>query len=216
MDRNQLEMTKLKYAVKTWMMKAVTLMFSGENGNFSIPKPPFASPTRSAMKNILSPSSATFDAMQNNSSKVCEETLLKRPEVLEFINSVNASIQEKMESATPSPRKIRLSLGGFAKPMSPMKSMNRNNNLFSVKKTLYSNNSGNEGALSIETKDPLEDFDNHPIMVFPTTMKKGCGRESILVTSEMNVALEAANHLDETEQLVERMIDVSDSPLFSK
>jgi hypothetical protein len=210
MDRNQLEMTKLKYAVKTWMMKAVTLMFSGENGNSSIPKPPFASPTRSAMKNILSPSSATFEAMQNNSSKLSfdDETLLKRPEVLEFINSVNASIQEKMESATPSPRKIRLSLGGFAKPMSPMKSMNRNNNLFSVKKALYTHNSGN--ALSIETKDPLEDFDDHPMMVFPTTLKKGCGRESILVTSEMNVALEAANHLDETEQLVERMIDVSD------
>lgn len=189
------------------MLKAVSLLFP-LNPDTGTSTQPFQSPSKTAAlkSTLLSPSSATFDAMQNARSTangvLDEEALLKRPEVIEFINSFNASIQDKVDITSPSPRKIRLSLGYQNKPMNHYNSAAkvspiRNNNLFSVKKTLYANN---------QDPDFPVNFDEIPI--FPATGVKA-GRESILITAEVNSALEAANNLDETEQLVERMIDVS-------
>ena len=220
MDRHQLEVTKLKCAVKTWMMKAVTLMFSGNNSPSAasdndalVSNKPFTSPTRSVKNTVLSPTASTFlESMKMNASSLSgafdEESLLKRPEVIEFINSVNATIQEKIDITTPSPRKIRLSLGypggnnGAPRIVSPI----GKSNLFSSKKTFFDRENMPVGQSSHQPQEYIDEFDSIPI--FPTTGMKA-GRESVLMSNEINVALEAATHLDETEQLVERMIDVS-------
>lgn len=224
LDKQQLELKRLRLTAKAWMMKAISLMFGSSaspkegDKDFSSSVPnSFHSPTRTAAKKLLSPSSATFTACRQppslmtsfNSTLSDEEALLRRPEVIEFINTFNASIQEKLDLASPSPRKIRLSLGfsgyhagGVSGSLLRSPTLKASSHpLTGVKKNLY------QQQPSVGEDVPsMNAFNDIP--TFPSASFKPSGRESILMTADINNALEAANNLDETEQLVERMIDM--------
>ena len=214
MDKTQMEIRKLKLSTRTWMMKAITLMFPHllEEHQSDSSESVFRSPSsKGGSKNIiLSPSSATFEAMQQNQNKghsgLDEESILRRPEVIEFINSVNSTIQDKFELSSPSPRKIRLSTGyhhqpqtgskGHANILSPVK----NSNLFSVKKQLLANHSHDDDIdhSYLIDADPMEDF--HPFRH---------GRESVLNAGIYNVLEAASSNIESSEHLVKRMKNVS-------
>jgi hypothetical protein len=196
MDKNQLEIRKLKISMKTWMLKAVQLMFGSKLVEQQVPG--FRSPTSSKSSGILSPAAATFEACKSNRFDDTEE-LLKRPDVIEFINSVNASIIDKLDGvAAPSPRKIRLSTGVPFLPKSASK-MFSPSGFGSPSRGIY----GNTAKKIFQEDDfPNGGFDERRI-------GGGGGRESILFSADLNGAIEVANQLEDSEQLVERMIDVN-------
>lgn len=238
MDKQQYELMRLKATAKVWMMKAVQAIFkSSTNGlatpceNTSSKEDPsksFRSPTRSAKapaNGMLSPSASTFMECQsaqkgkpavstsaNNSAD--DEALLKRPEVQEFINAVNASILEKLQGSisvmTPTPRKIRLSMG-FAAPAAKGNNPAVVSKLFSSPPAKQTKSVKITGAVPNTTgkihECVLQDFDDDKPCTFMHNRRGH--RESILMTSEITEAMETVNQLDESEQLVERMMNVS-------
>lgn len=198
MDKNQIEIRKLKISMKTWMLKAVQLMFGPKLVEQQVPA--FRSPTSSKSAGILSPAAATFEASCKSGKFDDTEELLRRPDVIEFINSVNASIMDKLDGAVgPSPRKIRLSTGVPLLPKSASK-MFSPSGFGSPSRGYY----GNTAKKMFQEDDfPNGGFDER-------RFGNGGGRESILMSAELNGALEAANQIEDSEQLVERMIDVSE------
>ncbi len=194
MDKTQLEIRKLKISMKTWMLKAVQLMFGSKLVEQQVPA--FRSPSSSKSAGILSPAAATFEACKSNKYDDMED-LLKRPEVLDFINSVNASICDKLDgTVAPSPRKIRLSTGVPFLPKS-------GNKMFSP--SFSSPSKGHYG----NTAKKIFQEDDFPTGSYDERRVGTGGRESILITADVTGALEAANQLEDSEQLVGRMIDVS-------
>jgi kinesin family protein 4/21/27 len=201
MDETQAEMRRLKLGMRTWMLKAVKLAFCPA-GNFS--SIDGAPPSASKLNGVFSPGAATLLAQlvksepQVNSSD--EEVLLQRPEVIEFIEAINASIKDKVNGLSPSPRKVRLSLGMNTALQ------NRTGHLMSPSFT-----SPRRNRLSA-----LRRVDTPSCSWMPTTSEKEeggfpvtSGRESILFGLDLNAALEAAdNNVNDSQALVERMMDV--------
>jgi hypothetical protein len=241
MDKQQYELMRLKVTAKVWMMKAVQAIFkssgmsanglstpSESTSNKEDPSKSFRSPTRStkaAANGLLSPSASTFMECQSAqkgkpvistsaNSSVDDEALLKRPEVQEFINAVNASIMDKLQGSiavmTPTPRKIRLSMG-FTAPANKANNPGVVSKLFSSPPVKQTKSVKISGAVPNTTgkihESVLQDFDDDkPNAVMNN--RRG-HRESILLTSEITEAMETVHQLDESEQLVERMMDVS-------
>lgn len=90
-DKTQLEIRRLKFAVKTWMTKALPLIF---------PLPGSTSGEEGAMK---TPSSKQSDQATINQ-------LMQNPAVLKYIADIDTEIDGKLKGAGPTPRKVRLSL----------------------------------------------------------------------------------------------------------
>jgi kinesin family protein 4/21/27 len=105
MDKTQFEIRRLKFAVKTWMLKACGQKFNdaGESARASLGE---------HLQVLMSPT-ASFSP-----SKEIEYTsFLSRPEVQEYVEAVNRAINEKINGENPTPRKIRLSMGLGLSPL---------------------------------------------------------------------------------------------------
>eukprot|EP01033_Poteriospumella_lacustris_P010586 gene10587-7533_t len=197
MDETQAELRRLKLGMRTWMLKAVKLAFGPAAASAAVECAP---PSASKLNGVFSPGAATLMAQlrSHEAGGTEEEALLQRPEVIQFIEAINASIKEKVSGFSPSPRKVRLSLGmnpalragagglgspGFASP--------RRQNRLSVLRRV-----------------------DTPSWMPPLTAEKdepfvGHGRESILFGLDLNSALEAAgNNVSDSQVLIERMLDV--------
>eukprot|EP01038_Epipyxis_sp_PR26KG_P011496 gene11496-15400_t len=100
MDKSQIEIRRLKYAVEAWMIKAVVAIFG---------------PINSTKGNSNKLFSVSRKRKNDNLGEIndCDENqiddLLARADVQEFIQSVNGSINEKQQGYITTPRKIRLS-----------------------------------------------------------------------------------------------------------
>lgn len=112
MDKQQAELRRLKYAVKAWMIKAVGQLFgpggrsaSAANDDESQEGDAAAGSLRSL---LLSPLPSVSPAANKSGGR--EDEILRRPDVQDYINAVNAAIQEKL-GGQPSPVRSRLSLG---------------------------------------------------------------------------------------------------------
>jgi kinesin family protein 4/21/27 len=198
MDETQAEMRRLKLGMRTWMLKAVKLAFCPP-GNTSAP------PSASKLNGMFSPGAATLLSQMVKSesqfNSADEEALLQRPEVIEFIEAINASIKDKVNGFSPSPRKVRLSLG-----MNPALQSKAGHHLMSP-----SFASPRRNRLSV-----LRRVDTPGSSWMPHTSEKdeggfpvASGRESILFGLDLNAALEAAgNNVNDSQALVERMMDV--------
>ena len=107
MDKTQAELTRLRYAVKAWTLKAVAHFVEQAEGHrtrLSVPLPDL-SPTGNKRESSLRSSD-----------------LLDRPDVQDYINSVNRAIEDKLESGTAAtPRKVRLSMGACRPRTSPQR-----------------------------------------------------------------------------------------------
>ena len=119
MDKAQQELRHLKYAVKTWMMKAISQKFSvrlsasefrsnaAVLGTVTSPLP-CLSPLPASR---LAPSSAIKVGSTDLSNDLF--AIMQRSDVQEYMNAVNKAIDEKLLiGGAPSPRKVRLSLAG--------------------------------------------------------------------------------------------------------
>ena len=124
MDKAQQELRHLKYAVKTWMMKAIAQKFG-----VRLSSSEFRS-NAAALGSMVSPLPCTSPlpsvrSETGSSSKMgagdfnCElAAIMQRTDVQEYMKSVNKAITEKLlVGCAPSPRKIRLSIAGdFTSP----------------------------------------------------------------------------------------------------
>lgn len=212
MDETQAELRRLRMSAKTWMLQAVKLMFSAppsssSNGSNNIPT---EGALMSPSKGVFSPGAATLLSQMSHQKGSSDDTesLLQRPEVIAFIDSVNASIKERVHGLSPSPRKVRLSLGApivksshrqsvLLSPsfQSPSRRLNNNNNPHSHYRRVDTPQTGAPSWMPSES-----DAREGPV--------RG-GRESILFSMDLSSALEAAGHnVDDSERLIERMMDV--------
>lgn len=107
MDKTQAELIRLRYAVKAWTLKAVAHFVEqtdGQRTRVSLPLPE------------LSPMGKRENSMRNGD-------LLDRPDVQDYIKSVNRAIEDKLEAgAAATPRKVRLSMGVCGARPSPLRS----------------------------------------------------------------------------------------------
>ena len=124
MDKAQQELRHLKYAVKTWMMKAISQKFgvrlsssefrsnAAALGSMVSPLPCLSPvPTSRQAQTQAQPTSAVKVGSGDFSNELF--AIMQRPEVLEYMNAVNKAINEKLlVGCAPSPRKVRLSLAG--------------------------------------------------------------------------------------------------------
>jgi hypothetical protein len=100
MDKVQLELRRLKYALKVWTLKAICNKFSGDQ----MPETADAAATPRKQH--------SFDAE--------EETLLKRTDVQQYVELINSLISTKLDVSGPSPRKVRLSVASPLLRKAPM------------------------------------------------------------------------------------------------
>lgn len=141
MDKAQQELRHLKYAVKTWMMKAISQKFSvrlsasefrsnaAALGSVTSPLP-CLSPLPASRQ---VPSSATKAGGGDLSNELF--AIMQRTDVQEYMNTVNRAINEKLLiGGAPSPRKVRLSLAGEL--ASPFRTPSAKRALHSVAKKL--------------------------------------------------------------------------------
>ena len=102
MDRQQLELRRLKYSMQAWMLKAVSMAFDGRaelSGGVQSPLP------------CVSPARGSTSAGPE---------LLLRPEVQDYISQVTLQIEERLRDSAPTPllHRVRLSvLPSFHSPM---------------------------------------------------------------------------------------------------
>eukprot|EP00600_Ochromonadales_sp_CCMP1393_P010158 CAMPEP_0174964600 /NCGR_PEP_ID=MMETSP0004_2-20121128/5962_1 /TAXON_ID=420556 /ORGANISM="Ochromonas sp., Strain CCMP1393" /LENGTH=1439 /DNA_ID=CAMNT_0016213327 /DNA_START=197 /DNA_END=4513 /DNA_ORIENTATION=- len=114
-DKIQREIQRLRMAVKVWTTKAVTSIF-GTAAATAAATTTAASPTKDGE---VSQQEAAVTAAAETAAVVTAESeadLMRRPEVAQFIASVNASISEKVVGVAPTPLKGRLSMGALLSP----------------------------------------------------------------------------------------------------
>ena len=119
MDKAQQELRHLKYAVKTWMMKAISQKFSvrlsasefrsnaAVLGSVTSPLP--------CVSPLPTSRHAPSSAIKVGSTDIGNDlfAIMQRSDVQEYMNAVNKAIDEKLlVGGAPSPRKVRLSLAG--------------------------------------------------------------------------------------------------------
>ncbi len=210
MDKLQLELRRLKYSVKTWMIKAVAYMFN-ERQNRDI-------------QNGLSPlPNVSPVAMSKSSGYSKEDEVLSRPEVIEYINMVNAAIEQKLHGpgVGPSPRKVRLSVcnpPAFLSPVNhkpfqrPLQSKVVNNDDRPIHGVAAgdsddegcddNDNDLNMSAANISFADSMFGYDHNSAIA-----KSKKGRESVLNVMGINrESVFEAQDPEETEKLVARML----------
>lgn len=141
MDKTQQELRHLKYAVKTWMMKAIAQKFgvrlsqdefrSNAATLGSVYSPlPCTSPLPS-----VRPGSSSTTKIGNNDMNADLLQIMQRADVRDYMNAVNKAIDDKLLIGNvPTPRKIRLSLAGEL--ASPYRNQGPRRNLQGVAKTL--------------------------------------------------------------------------------
>ena len=141
MDKAQQELRHLKYAVKTWMMKAIAQKFgvrlsqdefrSNAATIGSVYSPlPCTSPLPS-----VRPGSSSTTKIGNNDVNSDLLQIMQRADVRDYMNAVNKAIDDKLLVGNlPTPRKIRLSLAGEL--ASPYRNPGPRRNLQGVVKTL--------------------------------------------------------------------------------
>lgn len=124
MDKAQQELRHLKYAVKTWMMKAIAQKFgvrlsssefrSNAAALGSMVSPlPCTSPLPS-----VRPETGSASGMGAGDFHCELAAIMQRTDVQDYMRSVNKAITEKLlVGCAPSPRKVRLSIAGdFTSP----------------------------------------------------------------------------------------------------
>lgn len=167
-DKTQQELRYLKYSVKTWMMKAITHIFTDRVKRLSIAEP--------------------MTPLPNESSPVKSDDIFQRPDVQDYIQSINKAIQEKIQGANPTPRKVRLSvIGPFLSPQRPNKGLK-------IMQELNMNDADHHDGNRM--LDSIEPFSH-----------RGGGRESILFAGNIQHAYEVPDP-EETEKLVSRMLEM--------
>lgn len=94
MDQTQLELRKLKMANNIWMMRALTLAFSN------------------TVTNNLCLEDTSYTKPPSYSCPIYEdpEELMTRPDVMDYIATVNKSINDRVNGSGPTPRKVRISV----------------------------------------------------------------------------------------------------------
>eukprot|EP01038_Epipyxis_sp_PR26KG_P009810 gene9810-13201_t len=183
MDKTQIEIRRLKYTVKAWMIKAVVAIFGPVNST-EINSNKFFSPSSKRKNNV----GGVSDCDENQI-----DDLLARADVQEFIQSVNGSINEKLQGFIPTPRKIRLSGGitGFhSPPQAKRRSVLLNSHNEKIVSSLYN---VNEEWAQIHTSNSAS------------------SRESVLQTLAIRLADNTSEDkldIQETERLVLRMLDL--------
>ncbi len=209
MDKLQLELRRLKYSVKTWMIKAVAYMFNEKQ-------------TRD-MQNGLSPlPNVSPVAMAKSSGYSKEDEVLSRPEVIEYINMVNAAIEQKLHGpgVGPSPRKVRLSVCNppsflspinhkpFQRPLQQSKVPYNEDRPIHASAAVDSDEEGGDendneiSAANMSYADSMFGYDHHSAVA-----KSKRGRESVLNVMGINrESVFEAQDPEETEKLVARML----------
>ncbi len=221
-DKTQLELRRLKYAVKAWMLKAVTNIFGATKSNKGALSPlPNLTPVKGG---------ASFEELYGTSTRDEEESdLMSRPEVQEFINAMNSAISEKLQYNEPSPRKVRLSMVSGCFTPSPVK----------VRPIQFHmphappNSSKKGSAAVVAMPPPAAEYSlRMPVLredaLLPVTASKlsagttsqrasfdqqDSGEEDGIegLLSSLTLSSELATDPEETERLVSRMLDVSAS-----
>lgn len=104
MDKTQLEIIRLRYAVKAWTLKAVAHLVQDASA---------ASTGNSRMSIALPDLSPVHPSKRSNAEELdAIQEILERPDVQEYIRNVNKAIEAKLEvGASATPRKVRLSIG---------------------------------------------------------------------------------------------------------
>lgn len=141
MDKAQQELRHLKYAVKTWMMKAIAQKFGVRlsQDEFRSNAATLGSvysplPCTSPLPSVRQGSSSTTK-VGNNDMNADLLQIMQRADVRDYMNAVNKAIDDKLLIGNvPTPRKIRLSLAGEL--ASPYRNQGPRRNLQGVSKTL--------------------------------------------------------------------------------
>ena len=231
MDKAQQELRHLKYAVKTWMLKAISQKFGVRLSSSEFRKNAATLGSMTSPLPCLSPVPSLRGA-PNSTSKVGNNdfnneliAIMQRPEVQEYMNTVNKAINEKLlVGCAPSPRKVRLSLAGEL--ASPYRTPSSKRALQGVAKKLLMpvdrvKAAWDEvpvgGAVSVRRAMPIireysddgEDFMSEGNLFRNAgaagTRGRGRGRESVLFAAALE---KRDDDPDETERLVARMLQV--------
>lgn len=215
MDKQQLEVRRLKYAVKAWMINACKHMFGLSNtvqrqledggGGFS----------RSAAL-MLSPLPNVSPAAKGGK----EDEILRRPEVQDYINAVNAMISEKLRGGSEEATAIirRLSVGTPPRHAYSGHSASRRTHGDSsvVQRLAMERSDLAPGSMPcIRENEELDDDETG----FRSESLFGDGhamgnhgrnhhRESVLHTMSMRDSMFEATAPEETERLVTRMLEM--------
>lgn len=142
MDKAQQELRHLKYAVKTWMLKAIAQKFgvrlsqdefhSNASNLGSLCSP---LPCTSPLPSLKHGSSSTTKIGNNGDMNSDIFQIMQRADVRDYMTAVNKAIDDKLLIGNvPTPRKIRLSLAGEL--ASPYRNPGPRRNLQGVVKTL--------------------------------------------------------------------------------
>eukprot|EP01035_Chromulina_nebulosa_P029303 gene29303-38828_t len=109
LDKNQLEIRRLRLVARAWMQRAVSLLFENR--------------LSSSIDRSSSTSIHAFYPPSWSLSDAEEDRLLSFPEVARYVDAMNQSVAESLGGCAPIPRKIRLSSGfsGWSPCMSPIK-----------------------------------------------------------------------------------------------
>ena len=142
MDKAQQELRHLKYAVKTWMLKAIAQKFgvrlsqdefhpnASNLGSLCSPLP-----CTSPLPSLKHGSSSTTKIGNNGDMNSDIFQIMQRADVRDYMTAVNKAIDDKLLIGNvPTPRKIRLSLAGEL--ASPYRNPGPRRNLQGVVKTL--------------------------------------------------------------------------------
>mmetsp|Transcript_22914 Transcript_22914/g.33487 ORF Transcript_22914/g.33487 Transcript_22914/m.33487 type:complete len:1633 (+) Transcript_22914:1-4899(+) len=108
MDKHQLEVRRLKYAVKTWMTKALMHMFGNKGSGGSGQGDDDDNPRESFLPDVaINDTASPSDYSRGPGSEI-----FMRPEVQQYIYNVNEKINTILQTGGchPSPRKVRLSI----------------------------------------------------------------------------------------------------------
>ena len=180
-DKHQLELRRLKYAVKTWMTKAVFQLFADPTSTVDKQNDEDISVMNVSLTDLSSPQ------VDGKAKGGATAELFNRPEVQHYIQSINEKIAAQMEGGLcPSPRKLRLSI-----MPSPR------------------NRSGNSIESASPTKVSRQLFgkgDN--ALTSPRSGVVVGGNPSRRRSMEKCMAVMEGGDSEETEQLVSRMIEL--------
>jgi hypothetical protein len=192
MDKVQMELRRLKYAVKIWTMKAIANKFSGNDDEIpAIPSTP-----------------GKFSGSQAE-----EEVLLKRNDVQQYIESINSLISTKLDGSVPSPRKVRLSIA------SPM--FRRGGATTAAKSTfklqelhpqhlMPARSTSKSSMITDDDADDEDDDDFDPCKqdLFSEGRSNYRSRESVLNYDMMKERALDNHDPDESERMIGRMMEV--------
>ena len=119
MDRAQQEMRRLRIAARAWMNKCIAEKFTEnntENDNNTNNKEDQEQEIEGVSLGHQLPrtpqpqSKSFFVTQQNRRTSVIANDLLQRQDVLDYVQSVNEEIAQKLDGGAPSPRKVRVSI----------------------------------------------------------------------------------------------------------